>query len=164
MLLSKVRKGEEPGGGLETDAYARFLGLETDFVLRGNDRKRTQLVTDVASHPERHLFLDPYTGIGLYRDPETGRVVQRKGTNHITGEELGKIANGRQGKVVLVFDHAYLRVKGTAREKVEAKLNLLSDLHDLELTKLKPRWDVHLSGDDEHLGCVGASRSSVLGE
>ena len=114
MLLSKARKGEEPGGGLETDAYARFLGLETDFVLRGNDRKRTQLVTDVASHPERHLFLDPYTEIGLYRDPETGRVVQRKGTKHITGEELGKIANGRQRKVVLVFDHVYLRVKGTA--------------------------------------------------
>ena len=32
MLLSKVRKGEEPGGGLDTDAYARFLGLETDFL------------------------------------------------------------------------------------------------------------------------------------
>ena len=66
MLFSKVRKGEEPGGGLDTDAYARFLGLETDFVLGGNDRKRTQLVTDVASDPERHLFLDPDTGIGLY--------------------------------------------------------------------------------------------------
>ena len=32
MLLSKVRKGEEPGGGLDTDAYAKFLGLETDFL------------------------------------------------------------------------------------------------------------------------------------
>ena len=31
-------------------------------------------------------------------------------------------------------------------------------------TKLKPRWDVHLSGDDDQLGCAGGSLSSVLGE
>ena len=31
-------------------------------------------------------------------------------------------------------------------------------------TKLKPRWDVHLSGDDDQLGCAGESLSSVLGE
>ena len=31
-------------------------------------------------------------------------------------------------------------------------------------SKLKPRWDVHLSGDDEQLGCAGESLSSVLGE
>ena len=31
-------------------------------------------------------------------------------------------------------------------------------------TKLKPRWDVHLSGDDDQLGCSGESLSSVLGE
>ena len=30
--------------------------------------------------------------------------------------------------------------------------------------KPKPRWDVHLSGDDEQLGCAGESLSSVLGE
>ena len=29
--------------------------------------------------------------------------------------------------------------------------------------KLKPRWDVHLSGDDDQLGCAGESLSSVLG-
>ena len=32
------------------------------------------------------------------------------------------------------------------------------------LTKLKPRWDVHLSGDDDQLGCAGESISSVPGE
>ena len=32
------------------------------------------------------------------------------------------------------------------------------------LTKLKPRWDVHLSGDDDQLGYAGESLSSVLGE
>ena len=31
-------------------------------------------------------------------------------------------------------------------------------------TKLKPRWDVHLSGDDHQLGCAGESLWSVLGE
>ena len=30
--------------------------------------------------------------------------------------------------------------------------------------KLKPRWDVHLSGDDDQLGCADESLSSVLGE
>ena len=30
--------------------------------------------------------------------------------------------------------------------------------------KLKPRWDVHLSGDDDQLGYAGESLSSVLGE
>ena len=34
----------------------------------------------------------------------------------------------------------------------------------LQQTKLKPRWDVHLSGDDDQLGCAGESLSSVLGE
>ena len=30
--------------------------------------------------------------------------------------------------------------------------------------KLKPRWDLHLIGDDDQLGCAGESLSSVLGE
>ena len=32
------------------------------------------------------------------------------------------------------------------------------------LPKLKLRWDVHLSGDDDQLGCAGESLPSVLGE
>ena len=35
---------------------------------------------------------------------------------------------------------------------------------DEEAPKLKPRWDVHLSGDVDQLGCAGESLSSVLGE
>ena len=38
------------------------------------------------------------------------------------------------------------------------------DIKTTELTKLKPRWDVHLSGDVDQLGCAGESLSSVLGE
>ena len=34
----------------------------------------------------------------------------------------------------------------------------------LPSAKLKPRWDVHLSGDDDQLGCTGKFLSSVLGE
>ena len=34
----------------------------------------------------------------------------------------------------------------------------------LNLPKLKPRWDVHLSDDDDQLGYAGESLSSVLGE
>ena len=32
------------------------------------------------------------------------------------------------------------------------------------VAKLKPRWDVHLSGDDDQPGYAGESLSSVLGE
>ena len=32
------------------------------------------------------------------------------------------------------------------------------------VAKLKPRWDVHLSGDVDQLGCAGESLLSVLGE
>ena len=39
-----------------------------------------------------------------------------------------------------------------------------SHQRDGDAPKLKPRWDVHLSGDDDQLGCVGESLSSVLGE
>ena len=39
-----------------------------------------------------------------------------------------------------------------------------SSLQPCPTTKLKPRWDVHLSGDDDQLGCAGKSLSSVLGE
>ena len=31
-------------------------------------------------------------------------------------------------------------------------------------TKPKPRWDVHLSGDDDQMGGAGESLSSVLGK
>ena len=127
MLFSKIGGGV-PGGGLETEDYVQFLGLEDAKVLRGNAWSRNNLVADVAACPERHLFLDPDTGIGLYRDVERGCVVQPRGPRRVSGDELVGIARGRLGRVVLVFDHSYLRVKATAREKVAAKLNLLSDL------------------------------------
>ena len=48
---------------------------------------------------------------------------------------------------------------------LEVKANLHWHQSNEELkTKLIPRWDVHLSGDDDQLGCAGESLSSVLGE
>ena len=38
------------------------------------------------------------------------------------------------------------------------------DYYKIEIAKPKPRWDVHLSGDDDQLGGAGESLSSVLGK
>ena len=120
-MLFFAEEGEEPGGGLDTNAYAQFLGLENAVVLPGNQRMRSQLIPDVAAYPKRNLFLDPDTGIRLTRN-------QNRGRQHITQEELVKIASGRQDSVVLVFDQSYRREKRTAREKVAAKLQQLTFL------------------------------------
>ena len=48
------------------------------------------------------------------------------------------------------------------KEQQETYSKVLSDL--LANPKLKPRWDVHLSGDDDQLGYAGESLSSILGE
>ena len=120
-MLFFAKAGEEPGGGLDINDYAQFLGLENAIVLPSNQRVRAQLVSDVAAYPNRHLFLDPDTGIRLSRN-------QRPGKQHITMEELKKIATERDDSVVLVFDQSYHRETKTAREKIEAKLQLLTGL------------------------------------
>ncbi len=55
----------------------------------------------------------------------------------------------------------------TESGKLNSKPSVLTGSnHDgtaVRSTKLKPRWDVHLSGDDDQLGCAGESLSSVLG-
>ncbi len=141
MLFSSIAGigGGVPGGGLRTEDYAQFLGLENAIVLP-NDRTKRQLLDDVDAHHERHLFLDPDTGIGLYQVPDPNPdpdldpdlrmrcLVQPDRLKHITGRDLVTIAQGRPGRAVLVFDHSYLHATGTAREKVTEKLNLLRDL------------------------------------
>ena len=133
MLFSKMGGGVA-GGGLRTEDYVRFLGLEAAYVLSDYTRTRGQLLADVAAHPERHLFLDPDTGIGLYWDTENECLKQPNSQRHITGGELVAIARGRRGKAVLVFDHSYLRTPGTAREKVTDKLTRLRFLAEHGLT------------------------------
>ena len=51
----------------------------------------------------------------------------------------------------------------TADARIKLK-SLYPSIQHLRTTKLKPRWDVHLSGDDDQLGCASESLSSVLGE
>ena len=46
----------------------------------------------------------------------------------------GQATAGRPGKAVLVFDHSYLRISGTAREKVTDKLTRLRGLAESGLT------------------------------
>ncbi len=54
----------------------------------------------IAWHSTDHLFLDPDTGVSLS---------QNYGSEHLTLGEMVKIANGRRGKLVLVFDQSFSR-------------------------------------------------------
>lgn len=117
-MLFYTYKGEEAGGGLDTREYADFLGLPDSSVLNGNKRKKANLESDVSCHTERHLFLDPDTGIA----PNASK----KSTRHLTIPQVRRVAKGRPGKVVLVFDHAY-HDGGKARDKVQCKLERLAD-------------------------------------
>ena len=91
------------GGDLDLDEYAKFLGLPRDIVMSetggGKPLKWQPLVADVKRHPSRYLFLDPDTGIA----PEHGS------TQHVGAKQLAEIARQPNRKIVLVFDHAYLR-------------------------------------------------------
>ena len=61
--------------------------------------------------------------------------------------------------------HLYIDPKWTLDALVEEGGSpILSLDFNCRNTKLKPRWDVHLSGDDDQLGYAGESLSSVLGE
>ena len=69
----------------------------------------------------------------------------------------------------LMFDAGDWRIFSSARDALLTMGVLERGAHDEAivdpaLTKLKPRWDVHLSGDGDQLGCAGESLSSVLGE
>ena len=113
-MLFRKKGAEKHGGGLNTGEYARFLGLPVEAVLRGNCRTREDLVEDVTSRPEPYLFLDPDTGIHL----------KKGSTKHVTADQLRQIVDGRDRRIVLVFDHAF-RDGGEAQKKVESKLECL---------------------------------------
>ena len=88
----------EPGGGLDPNDYASFLGLRPEQVLPRDQQDgplgwRT-LVNDVQCC--EYLFLDPDTGI----DTEGGRGRQK----HIRGTDLATIARQEGRRLVLVFE------------------------------------------------------------
>ena len=111
-----------PGGGLDVDRYAGFLGLGRDQVLSvddGGPLPRRSLVADVDGGHE-YLFLDPDTGIDL-----AGRLRRPK---HITGTELAAIARQDGRQLVLVFERSYRRenlaLNAVANEEVGFLCNI----------------------------------------
>ena len=93
------------GGGLDIVSYARFLGVDEGAVLErdGNGIPLTHPIhpEDVEHSPNAYVFLDPDTGITF------GDVRQK----HVGAECLAQIANQEGRRLVMVFDHAYPRVR-----------------------------------------------------
>ena len=57
------------------------------------------------------------------------------------------------------------RLPDQLRELLEDWAGLFSrDGFSQDVSKLKPRWDVHSRGDEDWLGCASEALSSVLGE
>ncbi len=91
-------------------------------------------------------------------------------------EEWGLINNPshtqRKDNAVInwTWDTSCFTYSGNFETNIKTTINSTQQLPEqpsipvLRITKLKPRWDVHLSGDDDQLGCAGESLSSVLGE
>ena len=119
MLFRSVGDGQ-PGGGLDLTHYAQFLGLAREAVLpevrNGRRLTRQTIVADV----------EPYAGYDLFLDPDTGIDENGEGTTkHVSAQQLAEIAWARNGRIVLVFDHAYGREAGRPQDRVAQKLQLL---------------------------------------
>ena len=119
MLFRSVGGGQ-PGGGLELTHYAQFLGLAREAVLpevrNGRRLTRQTMVADVEPYAGYYLFLDPDTGID-----ENGE----GSTQHVSAQQMAEIAGARNGRIVLVFDHAYGHAAGRPQDRVAQKLQLL---------------------------------------
>ena len=119
MLFRSVGSGQL-GGGLNLTHYAQFLGLPRDAILpkarNGITLTRQTMAADVAGCVDHYLFLDPDTGI----DGNGGG-----STKHVSAQQLAEIAGARNGKIVLVFDHAYGHEAGRPQDRVAQKLQLL---------------------------------------
>ena len=125
MLFRSVGGGQ-PGGDLDPARYAQFLGLVEDAVLprvmNGQPLTRQALVRDVEPYLGHYLFLDPDTGI----DENGGG-----STKHVSAQQLAAITEARNGRIVLVFDHAYGREEGEPLGRVARKLQLLCQQYQL---------------------------------
>ncbi len=101
-MLFRTVGGGQPGGRLNLTHYAQFLGLPSDAVLpKVRDGRRLTRQTMVAD-------VEPYAGYYLFLDPDTGIDVNGEGsTKHVSAQQVAEIACARNGRIVLVFDHAY---------------------------------------------------------
>ena len=88
-------------------------------------------------------------------------------TGYILAMHLGRSLAADVAKVLVPwsadFDQPATRRNGVFQGQVRVPQLTVRERARCR-TKLKPRWDVHLSGDDDQLGCAGKSLSSVLGE
>ena len=92
-----------PGGGLDVERYAGFLGLRPNQVLVGNEGGPLPwqgLIGDV-DHGYEYVLLDPDTGIDL-----EGRLGRQR---HVRGADLAAIARQEGRRLVLVFERSYRR-------------------------------------------------------
>ena len=144
------------GGGLNLDKYAKFLDLPREAVLEkkkhGPALKRGELEKDVEAYRNKYLFLDPDTGIdegegagehgGEEQSPTNGKT--RSSTKHVGQDQLSEIANARNGKIVLVHDHAYRRekIQGTDGKKLKGKDKAL-ELVERKLRQLWNNYELH---------------------
>lgn len=103
---------DEPGGGLDLDYYARFLGLDRRAVIEpvqhGRRLLHETLTEDVQPHKDGYLFLDPDTGL-TPNGPDPERV---------SIQQVTTIARARDGNIMLIYDHGYSRGK-LPRRKVD---------------------------------------------
>ena len=113
---------DEPGGGLDLNDYASFLGLQREQVLPRDQEAEPlswpTLLADVQGC--EYLFLDPDTGIDL-----EGRAGRPK---HIRGTDLVTIARQQGRLLVLVFEHSYKREALTLRAVLNDEVGLLCNV------------------------------------
>lgn len=93
------------GGGLDVGDYAGFVGVGEEAVLQrdGHGRRLDSPIRPehVADRPGAYVFLDPDTGINFGNG----------GQKHVGARRLAEIAEQEGRRIVMVFDHAYLREK-----------------------------------------------------
>ena len=93
------------------EEFSSFLGvpLVTTVPLAGRSGRNGYFRETVVWRSTDHLFLDSDTGLAL---PQSNA-----GSEHLMAKELVEIANGRPGKLTLVFDQSFPRGKDEARRR-----------------------------------------------
>ena len=75
------------------------------------------------------------------------------------GKSIQGIVTGFEVECDAEFNPIF-NMESQVKEEIGSLLG--EPLHFYNAPKLKPRWDVHLSGDDDQLGCASESLSSYL--
>jgi hypothetical protein len=104
----------------DADAFSKFLGvpfLSTQALCSTTDRNA---FFSAAASSERHLFLDPNTGL---RVPSASRA---NAPDFVYGTELVTLARSRPGRLTLVFDQSIDR-QYAPKEQIETKLAWLAE-------------------------------------